>query len=683
MMAWLRAFHHLSIEARADACVSTCAEWVTLMIRELHFQTAAAYRCELGSGRLALLSGQSHAQLASEINLDDGALRVLVEHPIGIFNEPSEADFTALSGPLHMRRLLWFLAPDHDGGHVLLIAGTRTGGAVPQAMITEDDLGHFTMLGRHLTVLLRNGELIGALEQANGQLASKLVELHASEQNFRTLIDENPEAMALHRADRYEYVNRAFAKLLGYPCAGDLVGVEVLNTIHPDARELVRRNVASLNPGKPVTELTELTMLRLDGTLLTAEIAGVHVLWKGAPAVVVVARDLTDRKRIETHLRLADRMVSIGTLASGIAHEINNPLTYVVTNLELVAEELAQIDEHGPLAELREMTQNAREGAERVRRIVLGLKAFSRADEERRDVIDLRRVLDLSVDIVWNEIRHRAKLVKQYGEVPPIVADEARLGQVFINLLVNAAQALPDGHADRHEIRIVTRTDLDGRAIIELHDTGSGILPEHLARIFDPFFTTKPVGSGTGLGLSICHGIITALHGEISVESVAGRGSVFRVTLPPAHAPPVAKRPPVHAPARDKRGRVLVVDDEPLIADILRRILAVAHDVVVVQSARTAIGRLEAGERFDVILCDLMMPDMTGMEFYNVVAERAPACVERIVFITGGAFSSHARDFLDRVANERIDKPFDAARVRGVVRRFVEPTRHGTSPAQM
>jgi CheY-like chemotaxis protein len=139
----------------------------------------------------------------------------------------------------------------------------------------------------------------------------------------------------------------------------------------------------------------------------------------------------------------------------------------------------------------------------------------------------------------------------------------------------------------------------------------------------------------------------------------------------------------VHAPARDKRGRVLVVDDEPLIADILRRILAVAHDVVVVQSARTAIGRLEAGERFDVILCDLMMPDMTGMEFYNVVAERAPACVERIVFITGGAFSSHARDFLDRVANERIDKPFDAARVRGVVRRFVEPTRHGTSPAQM
>jgi len=686
MMAWLRAFHQLSTEARADARASTCAEWVMLMIRELHFQTAAAYRCELESGRLSLLSGQPHSQLLSDISLDDEVLRTLAEHPSGIVNEPSEAGFAALSGALRMRRLLWLLAPDHNGGHVLLIAGTRSGGAAPQAMITDDDLGHFTMLGRHLTVLLRNGDLIGALEHANEQLASKLGELHASEQNFRTLIDENPEAMALHRANRYEYVNRAFARLLGYASADQLVGVEVLNTVHPDARELVQRIAASLDHGKTVTEMTELTMLRLDGSLLTAEVAGVRVLWQGAPAIVVVARDLTDRKRIETHLRLADRMVSIGTLASGIAHEINNPLTYVVGNLELVAEELAQIDDNAPscpLAELREMTRNAQEGAERVRRIVQGLKAFSRADEERRDVIDPRRVLDVSVDMVWNEIRHRAKLVKQYGDVPPIIADEARLGQVFINLLVNAAQALPDGQADRQEIRIVTRTDLDGRAIIEMHDTGSGILPEHLARIFDPFFTTKPVGSGTGLGLSICHGIITALHGEISVESTIGRGSVFRVALPPSRTQPVAAPPPADTAARDRRGRVLIVDDEPLVGHILRRILAAVHDVVVLPSARTAIERLVAGERFDVILCDLMMPDMSGVDFHRAVAERIPACADRIVFITGGAFSSHAQDFLDRVANERIHKPFDATLVRGVVRRFVEPDRHRASPDAM
>jgi PAS domain S-box-containing protein len=679
MMAWLRAFRHLSIEARADARASTCAEWVTLMIRELHFQTAAAYRCDLESGRLSLLFGQSHGPMASDVSLAAAAVRMLVEHPSGLVNEPGEADFAALSAALRMRRWLWLLALDHDGGHVLWIAGTHAGGAAPQATLTEDDLGHFTMLGRHVTVLLRNGDLVGALEHANEQLASKLVELHASEQNFRTLIDENPEAMALHRAGRYEYVNRAFATLLGYPRADELVGVEVVTTIHPDARDLVPENAASLEPGNPGAEMTELTLLRLDGTLLTAEVAGVRVLWRGAPATVVVARDLTDRKRIETHLRLADRMVSIGTLASGIAHEINNPLTYVVGNLELLAEELAQIDDNAPaypLAELREMTHNAQEGAERVRRIVLGLKAFSRADEERRAVLDVRRVLDLSVDMVWNEIRHRATLVKQYGDAPPIVADEARLGQVFINLLVNAAQALPDGQADRHEIRIVTRTDPDGRAIIELYDTGSGILPEHLARVFDPFFTTKPVGSGTGLGLSICHGIIAALHGEISVESTLGRGSVFRVALPPAHAQPVAKQPsPPDTLARDKRGRVLIVDDEPQVGQILRRILAVADDVVVLQSARTAVELLEAGEHFDVILCDLMMPHMTGMDFHDVVAQRIPTFADRIVFITGGAFSSHAQEFLDRVANERISKPFDAMLVRGVVRQFVEPDR--------
>lgn len=185
------------------------------------------------------------------------------------------------------------------------------------------------------------------------------------------------------------------------------------------------------------------------------------------------------------------------------------------------------------------------------------------------------------------------------------------------------------------------------------------------------------------MGLSICHGIIAALHGEISVESTVGRGSVFRVALPPARTQPVAKPLPVDAAVRDKRGRVLVVDDEPLVGHILCRILAAAHEVVVLQSARNAVERLETGERFDVILCDLMMPHMTGMDFHKVVAERIPACADRIVFITGGAFSSHARDFLDRVGNERINKPFDATAVRGVVRRFVEPDRRGALSGHM
>jgi len=675
MTAWLRAFHRLSIEARADAHASTCAEWAMLMIRELHFQTAAVYRCELPSGRLTLFSAQSHARMDAELRLDADALQILAAHPSGVFNDPSDGEFVALAGALRMRRMLWFLSSDHKGEHVLLVAGTSARGASPQAVITADDLGHFTMLGRHVTVLLRNGDLVGALEHANEQLAGRLVELHTSEQNFRTLIDENPEAMALHRGGRYVYVNRAYAKLLGYPSGDELVGVDVLATVDPNHREIVRQNTASLDQGRAFTEMAELTLLRLDGALLTAEIAGVRVQWKGEPAIVVVARDLTDRKRIESHLRLADRMVSIGTLASGIAHEINNPLMYVVTNLELIAEQLEAMESPGltdGLHELREMTSDAREGAERVRRIVVGLKAFSRADEERRDLIDLQRVLDLSADMAWNEIRHRATLVKQYGEVPAIVADEARLGQVFINLLVNAAQALPDGQADRHEIRIVTRTDGDGRAIIEVRDTGAGIRPEHLARIFDPFFTTKPVGSGTGLGLSMCHGIISALRGAITVESTLGEGSVFCVALPPAQAPPAVAAPRPAVTVSCRRGRVLVIDDEYLAGHALQRMLSADHDVVVLQSARTAVAQLDAGERFDLILCDLMMPEMTGMEFHAVLAQRSAAAADRIVFITGGAFSARAREFIDQVANERIAKPFEAPVLRELVRRYVE-----------
>jgi len=370
---------------------------------------------------------------------------------------------------------------------------------------------------------------------------------------------------------------------------------------------------------------------------------------------------------------LGDRLACVGTLAAGVAHEINNPLAYVSTNLDLLAEELRSIEGASPsrrLRELEELAREARQGAERVRKIVRGLKTFSRADSERRVILDVHQVLDLALNMSFNEIRHRAQLVKDYGDVPAVEADESRLGQVFVNLLVNAAHAIPEGQADRHEIRIVTRTEAE-RAIVEIHDTGAGIPADVIGRIFDPFFTTKEIGVGTGLGLSISHSIVADLAGEITVHSEVGKGTTFRVALPATRARPAndaVADTPIGGTAR--AGRVLIVDDDEIGARSLSRILR-PNEVTITHNGRQALDAILAGKQFDVILCDLMMPEMTGMDLHREIARERPELVNRMIFMTGGAFTPAARDFLDRVPNDRLEKPYEVQSLRALVQRLL------------
>jgi CheY-like chemotaxis protein len=280
-------------------------------------------------------------------------------------------------------------------------------------------------------------------------------------------------------------------------------------------------------------------------------------------------------------------------------------------------------------------------------------------------------VVENALQMSWNEIRHRAQLVKDYQSAPNVLANEARLGQVFLNLLINAAQAIPEGQAEKNRITVRIR-NLDQRVAVEVQDTGGGMPQEVVSRIFDPFFTTKPVGQGTGLGLTICQGIVQGMGGEIEVTSAPGKGSLFRVLLPTAAR---AQTPegvtPIPVPP-GRRGRVLVVDDEPLVGATLGRTLAEDHEVVVTTSAREALGRLAGGERYDVILCDVMMPDITGYELYEELARYAPDQARRMIFLTGGAFTPRAQKFLGEVENKRVEKPFDAERVRGLVRMMVK-----------
>ncbi len=387
---------------------------------------------------------------------------------------------------------------------------------------------------------------------------------------------------------------------------------------------------------------------------------------------VAVFRDVTREKATQTQLLVSDRMASVGMLAAGVAHEINNPLACVLANLELSQREVAEREsagELGDIGELREMLKDARDAAERVRQIVRDLKIFSRHEDAGSEAIDVQKVLESSVRMAWNEIRHRAQLIKNYESVPRVEGSESRLGQVFLNLIVNAAQAIAEGNAEGNALRIFTQVDpATGQVVVGISDTGSGIAPQDLKNLFRPFYTTKGPGLGTGLGLAISHRIITGLGGQIQVESQVGKGTTFRVILPPARSDVAPVPEPVSlAPRIARRARVLVIDDEPMIAEVIRRVLSKDHDVMVTVVATEALARIRGGETFDVILCDLMMPQMTGMELYAELRKLDPGLADRIIFLTGGAFSPAARAFLDEVANQRMEKPFDARHLRALV----------------
>ena len=420
--------------------------------------------------------------------------------------------------------------------------------------------------------------------------------------------------------------------------------------------------------------------------------AGAHdFLIKGSlarllPAIDREMREATlryEKKRIQEQLLISERMASVGLLAAGVAHEINNPLAILVGNLDLISQQLNEMtaDETdgaaaSPLVRLVDfaaLLRDAQEAAERVRLIVRDLKVFSRSsDTESRGPVDIRSVLESAIRMASNEIRHRARLSRDYADVSPVSGNESRLGQVFLNLIVNAAHAIPEGRAETNEIKIVIRMDSSSRVAIEIHDTGVGIPADVLPHIFDTFFTTKAATAGTGLGLAICRRIVADHDGEISVQSRVGAGTVFRTLLPAANhsAPEIGAVPPKVVAGR--RGRILAVDDEPMLCAVIARILGADHDVTAVTGAKEALGKISSGERYDLILCDLMMPEMTGMDLHARLEQSAPDQAARMVFMTGGAFTENTQAFLAQVANESIEKPFKATGLRELVRLLIQ-----------
>ncbi len=248
--------------------------------------------------------------------------------------------------------------------------------------------------------------------------------------------------------------------------------------------------------------------------------------------MAVMVRDITAQRENETRLRLNERMAAVGVLAAGVAHELNNPLAFVSSNICFIEKELRRLGlSPEELGEMLEAITDAREGAERMRGIVQSLGALARGDSISAHPIDLTEVLENSVHLLSGKLRSKGRLVRDYGEVPWVLGNSVQLSQVLVNLLTNAVQALPSKGG---EIRLVTRRQGEAQVRVEVQDNGCGIAPEHLERVFEPFFTTKPVGEGIGLGLSVSHDIIRRLGGTLTVSSTVGEGTTFCLVLPVA-----------------------------------------------------------------------------------------------------------------------------------------------------
>ncbi len=386
--------------------------------------------------------------------------------------------------------------------------------------------------------------------------------------------------------------------------------------------------------------------------------------------------DMTDRARLESQWVLADRMASIGTLAAGVAHEINNPLSYVSSNLSYMRELLSQ-QELPPeqLLELREVVAEAQEGAGRVSAIVRDLRTFSRADEELHGPVDLVHVVDGALRLLRNQIALRARLTCTLEPVLPVHGNEARLSQIVVNLLLNALQALPDRMPEENRVRVTLRASSPRHVELEVSDNGHGMAPDVQRRIFDPFFSTRPVGEGTGLGLSICLTLVQAMGGRIEVSSAPGWGSTFRIVLPAQTAGRMegvaAALVSEPTPVRVRR-RLLLIDDEPSVGNSVSRLVRDVYEIHVVQDAREALRLLSMGERFDAILCDVMMPGMSGLDFVMELERLAPELALRTGLMTGGAFTAQAREFVGRRTRGLLEKPFERERLCTFVEHLIQ-----------
>ena len=385
---------------------------------------------------------------------------------------------------------------------------------------------------------------------------------------------------------------------------------------------------------------------------------------------------------LERRLVDADRLSAIGQLAAGVAHEVNTPACYILANLGFIRDCLSDIRSvYGEIttaaeasAEIQSILKDSKsasnlletleetesaigdcvQGTERICKVVSELRPFSRIEHSEVEELNVNGVINSALSIAQTEIRHRATLDKQLGDVPNIVGDRAKLTRVFVSLATNAAQAIEEGAADKNSLTVTSKLVGDA-IIITFTDTGVGIPQDQLAHIFEPFYTTKSREIGTGLGLAIAAETVRKHAGDVSIVSRVGHGSTFTVRIPldTGLLSPVRDRDAL----TDLNARVLLIDDDKMVRSGLRRLLTPPHEVVEAESGSDALEVLAGDRFFDVIICDLMMPEVDGPTVYESLRRSAPDLLKRIVFLTGGAFTPRVKEFMETVKAPILQKP--------------------------
>jgi PAS domain S-box-containing protein len=498
--------------------------------------------------------------------------------------------------------------------------------------------------------------------------------LKESEEKFRTLSEESPNMIFINKMGPIVYANMRCEEVMGYKreklYSQDF---DFLTLIAPEFREQVKanfkRHVRGLEP-----KSLEYTLLTKEGRQIDAILSSKLIKYQKEMAILGIITDISEqkkageeRKEMEQKAQLASRLACVGELASGVAHEINNPLTGVIGYAHLL------LDRSDIPQDIRHDLEIINEGAQRVAGIVRKLLTFAGQQKPEQKLVNINEIISTTLDLRAYELAsNNIKVTFQpAGGLPMTIADPGQLQQVFLNLIINAETEMKLAHS-KGKLSIKTE-HIDNTIRISFKDDGPGIAKENLERIFNPFFTTREVGQGTGLGLNLCHGIITEHKGRIWAESRLGRGATFFVELPivTKDRQSALLKPPAKEPEKVTKAKILVIDDEPLVRQLASRVLSEeGHEVEAVDNAEDALKRIKS-KRYSRILLDIKMPGTDGINLYEQFKEIAPSLKSRVVFVTGDVMGKRTTDFLAKTKAPYITKPFDAEQLKREINRIL------------